>query len=78
MKKDLLKGMALIRSVSIIQTTGEAGSPDRGTHKNIFVKITRYLKDFTVNTKLLLGSCLLNFNSMSPLLCLTDGGYKCR
>lgn len=78
MKKDLLKGMALIRSVGIIQTTGEAESPDRGTHKNIFVKITRYLKDLTVNTKLLLGSCLLNFNSMSPLLCLTHGGCKCR
>lgn len=45
MKKDLLKGMALIRSVGIIQTTGEAGSPDRGTHKKIFVKITQYLKD---------------------------------
>lgn len=78
MKKDLLKGMALIRSVGIIQTTGEAESPDRGTHKNIFVKITQYLKDLTVNTKLLLGSCLLNFNSMSPLLCLTHGGCKCR
>lgn len=78
MKKYLLKGMTLMRSVGIIQTTGEAGSPDRGTHKNIFVKITQYLKDLIVNTKLLLGSRLFNFNSMPPLLCLNDGGYKCR
>lgn len=27
-----------VRSVGIIQTTGEAGSPDRGIHRNNFVK----------------------------------------
>lgn len=47
-----------------------------------FCKITLYLKDFTLDIRLLLGSCFLfllfNVYSMFPLLRLHDGACKCR
>lgn len=65
MKTDSLRKITfelfLIRSVSIIQNTGDAGSPDRRDTQEHLVKITLDLKVFTLRIKLLLGSwfCLL-------------------
>ena len=43
-----------------------------------FCKITLYLKDFTLDIGLLLGSWVFFFYSMFPLLRLNDGASKCR
>lgn len=70
MKKDSLRKITfelfLIRSVSIIQNTGDAGSPGKRDTQEHLVKIALDLKVFTLRIKLLLGSldlfvcCLLS------------------